>query len=249
MRLPSRLKSIVQFIPPGTIVADVGTDHAMLPVYLVREGIAKRVVAGDLHCGPLKAARKNVTEAGLAGRIILRQGYGLEIVKPGERTGRADPVGSDEPPAVDVAVIAGMGGTTIRSIIETAGDDAFRLKQLVLQPMADSGHLREWLVDHGWRIAAEDIVKEDGILYQVISAVPGVEETVDRTLVSVGPRLFEKMHPLLIEVLIGEIQKHKQAASDMAKSASDTSALKRKELLERIDKLEWVVECLLNARL
>ncbi len=233
LKLPERLRSIAGFIPAGSTVVDIGTDHALLPIYLVKYGIAPKVIAGDLNAGPLEAAQKNVTEAGFADKINLRQGDGFDIIRPGE---------------AELAVIAGMGGSTIRQIVQNAGEKAGQIKQLVLQPMADSGHLREWLVDNGWRIADEDLVNEDGRLYEVISAVPGTEETTDRTLISIGPRLFDKKHPLLYELLTGEIDKNRKIISEMERSSSVDTMTKRQNLLDRTERLEWVLKCLSNVR-
>jgi len=233
LRLPDRLISIINFIPPASNVADVGTDHALLPVYLVKQGIAARVIAGDLNDGPLEAARRNVYEAGLAGEISIRQGYGLDIIEPGE---------------ADIAVIAGMGGSTIREIIRDSGSKAATLKQLVLQPMADAGPLREWLVENGWRIAAEELVREDNRIYEIISAVPGREETTDRMLIAIGPRLFEQRNPLLVELLNREIQKQKDIMSAMTQSKSKHTYEKMNRISEETKKLERIVECLSSAR-
>ncbi len=234
MKLPARLKSIVKLIPPGSIVADVGTDHAILPIYLVKEGIAAKVIAGDLNPGPLGAAEKNILAANATKRVILRQGYGLEIIKPGE---------------VEIAVIAGMGGAVIKQIINSAGENVRLLKQLILQPMTGSGHLREWLADHGWRIEDEDLVQEDDRFYEIISAVPGCEETADRTVISIGPRLFAKKHPLLIDLLSLEIEKNKKIVADMEKSITRQTKAKKIRMQDKIRNLERISECLLNARL
>jgi len=208
-------------------VADIGTDHALLPVYLIREGIASRVIAGDLNEGPLEAACNNIREAGLADRIGVRRGDGLDITWPGE---------------VDTAVIAGMGGGTIRDILKLAGETAARLKRIVLQPMGDSGDLREWLAANGWRIEDEDLVREDGHIYEIILAVPGRETETDRTLVSIGPRLFEKKHPLLAEMIKAKIRKNRKIIAAMQLSRSPETGIKQQRLMERTRKLERIAD-------
>jgi tRNA (adenine22-N1)-methyltransferase len=141
-----------------------------------------------------------------------------------------------------------MGGSTIRQILENAGPQAFLLKQLVLQPAAGAGLLREWLADHGWRIAGEDLVKDGGRFYETISAVPGREETRDPVLLSIGPRLYAMKHPLLSELLTLEIKKCRQIITALRKSAGGKAAAKKTELQERIKKLELIIKCLLNAK-
>jgi len=234
LRLPLRLMTIAKFIPTGSVVADIGTDHAILPVYLIKQGISEKVIAGDLKKGPLEMAEKNVLEAGLLDKIMLRLGNGLEIIDAGE---------------VDTVVIAGMGGSTIREIIENAGGAALSLKRLVLQPMNDSRRLRKWLVKSGWGIEDEDVVEEDLRLYEVICAVPGIEKTADMDIAAVGPRLFEKKHPLLIKVIRNELENYNRIFLDMGKSASPKTALKRREVRKEIEILERIEKCLLsNAR-
>ena len=233
MRLPERLKKIADFIPLGSTVADIGTDHALLPVYLIKQGISKSVIAGDLNRGPLEAAKRNVTEAGLQEQIILRQGNGLDIISPGE---------------ADTVVIAGMGGFTIRQILEEKGRDVFGFKRFILQPMNDSHALRKWLVRNGLYMAKEDIVEEDSRLYEIICAVPGDEETVDTKVAAIGPRLFEQRHPLLIKLVQKEIDVKYRIIMDIKNSKSLKTALREKELQEEIRGLEWIIECLSNVK-
>jgi tRNA (adenine22-N1)-methyltransferase len=233
VKLPDRINSIIRFIPRGSSVVDVGTDHALLPVYLVREKIAYKVVAGDIKKGPLKAAQKTVSEAGLADFISLRLGNGLEIIEPGE---------------VEVAVIAGMGGSTIKKILRDAENRTKSLKHLVLQPMSDSGILREWLSANGWKIIDEELLKEDSRLYEIIYAVPGTEQYADLEILQIGPRLYEKKHPLLLELLTLQITHYKRTADDMSRSISEDTNIKRELLIEKIRKLEWIAKCLSDAR-
>lgn len=231
LKLPLRLVTIARFIPKGSIVIDVGTDHGLLPIYLVKEGVANKVIASDINPGPLEAARKNVTAAQLTDVISLRLGNGLKVIEQGE---------------ADVGVIAGMGGATIREIIKDANPHL--LNRLVLQPMGETGQLRVWLVDHGWKIKDEEIIKEDGRLYQIICTIPGSEQACDETVISVGPRLFEKKHPMLTDLINIEIEHNKKVISEMTKSVSCYAIDKRKELQQKTTRLERIVECLLNAR-
>ncbi len=102
MKLSKRLATIAALVPPGGRLADIGTDHAYLPVYLVTEGIVPSAVAGEVNEGPFRAAGEALARVGLADRISLRFGDGLAVLAPGE---------------ADTAVIAGMGGQTIVDIL------------------------------------------------------------------------------------------------------------------------------------
>lgn len=231
MKLTARLMAIATFIPAGSFIADIGTDHALLPIYLVSKGISPMVIAGDLNEGPLEAARKNIVAAGLSDKIIIKKGFGLEVVES----------------STQVAVIAGMGGSTISDIIEKAGPDAGRLR-LVLQPMADADFLRTWLAGNGWKIEDEELVMEDGRLYEIIAAVPGIEESEDTVILKIGPRLFEKRHPLLREKLQTEINKNRGIIINLQQGISDEAKEKISILTENNRDLERIAACLSSVK-
>ncbi len=225
MKLPRRLLAIARFIPKGRKVADIGTDHAILPVYLVREKISPEVIASDLNEGPLEAAAKTVVQSDVANKIQLRLGYGLNTINSGE---------------VDIAVIAGMGGGTIKNILEEC-KDRYPVSSLVLQPMGDSGYLRQWLAENGWKIADEDIIEEDGRLYEIIFSVRGHEETTNELILFLGPRLVEKEHPFLIKLIEREIEANRKIAAALKESKKPEALLKQQLILERNKSLECFV--------
>ena len=155
MRLGSRLLQCARLVRPGTRAADVGTDHAYLPIWLVQEGRCPFVVATDIHTGPAERAAVSIAEAGLTDRIDVRIGDGLEPVSPGE---------------VDDVVVAGMGGEPIADILRAAPwlrDDRIRL---VLQPMSKAELLRRFLLDSGYALFQERAVRDGGRLYTVMAA-------------------------------------------------------------------------------
>lgn len=226
MKLPLRLLSIARFIPKGKVVADIGTDHGILPVYLVSQGISPSAIASDLNKGPLEAAEKTILQADLSHKIKIRLGFGLETVGPGE---------------ADIAVIAGMGGGTISRIVEACGDQC-PVRELVLQPMGDSGQLREWLVKHEWKISNEDIIEEGGRYYEIIYSVRGREKVLDETVLSIGPRLFEKRHPLLQKLIQREIEGNKNIIASLEQGSGEEINSKRNRILERNCHLERIID-------
>lgn len=154
--LDKRLSMVASMVRRGSRVADIGTDHAYLPVYLVQNGVCPGGIAADIGVGPLEAARNTVTEAGLLDKISLRLGDGLSPVSPDE---------------VDDVVIAGMGGETIVEIL-TAADWAKDARlQLVLQPMTRAEELRRWLLTNGFTVTQERLVRDGHRLYPVLTAV------------------------------------------------------------------------------
>lgn len=152
--LDERLRAVAAAVRPGSRVADIGTDHGYLPVYLVSEGICPQAIAADLRPGPLEAAQRHVSDSGLSDRIDLRLGDGLKPIAPDE---------------VDDVVIAGMGGETIAGILEAADwVQDFRLR-LVLQPMSRAENLRRYLLNHGFSINNERLVQDGRHLYPVMT--------------------------------------------------------------------------------
>lgn len=155
--LSKRMQQIVDFATPCHTLADIGTDHAFIPIYTVSHGLAKRAIAADLREGPLSNARENVQASGLARQIDLRLGNGLLVLEPGE---------------VDVVVSAGIGGHVHAEMLRQSKAVAERVKRLVLQPM-NAGHvLRRTLDELHFHIVAEAMVWEDDKLYEVLAAEP-----------------------------------------------------------------------------
>ena len=155
--LSPRLMRVASFIPRGARVADVGTDHARLPLWLVQNGVCERVTATDLSAGPLGRAERLVSKCGLLDRVRLMRADGLAGLE-GE---------------IDRAVIAGMGGDVISGILARAPWLREEGVALILQPMTAAEVLRAFLQNSGYAITAESLVKEGRRLYQIIAAAPG----------------------------------------------------------------------------
>ncbi len=153
--LDKRLSMVASMVRRGSRVADIGTDHAYLPVYLVQAGVCPRGIAADIRSGPLEAARRTVTEAGLTDNIVLRLGDGLAPVSPDD---------------ADDIVIAGMGGETIVEILSAADWVKNTRLRLVLQPMTRAEELRRWLLTNGFTITEERLVRDGHRLYPVLAA-------------------------------------------------------------------------------
>ena len=127
----------------GTL-ADIGTDHAHLPIAAIQQGACNRAIACDLHPGPLSIANKNIQDAGLGHQIETRIGNGLQPLAPGE---------------ADCIVIAGMGGMRIWGILNEEMEQARAAKQLILQPQHSTVHLRKRLHEAGFDIQDEHLVR------------------------------------------------------------------------------------------
>jgi len=175
--LSKRLGACLNFLSGLETIADIGTDHALLPCYGILNHKIKQAVAADVGAGPLQSAKKTVDKYDLAKQIDLRLGSGLSVLKPGE---------------VEGIVIAGMGGKLIRTIIEADLEVAKSLKRLVLQANVDASLLREGLMAWNFKISDETIIFEDGKYYEIIVAEPS-NETIQYhdNEISFGPSLLK----------------------------------------------------------
>jgi tRNA (adenine22-N1)-methyltransferase len=150
----SRLLKIAEMIRRGDRVADIGTDHAYLPVYLISKGISPLVYACDVSDGPLLNAKSNIEKSGVK-NIVVKKGNGLSAVSPED---------------ADTFVIAGMGGDLIIKIITAAKWVKNERYEFILQPMTSAEDLRKFLLSEGFNIAEEHAVTAAGRIYTVIKA-------------------------------------------------------------------------------
>lgn len=232
MELSARLKAVAVRVAPYQKVADIGSDHAYLPVWLLQNRKIAFAVAGELQPGPLEAVRRTIKEAALEDYVVARLGDGLEIVEPGE---------------VEVAVLAGMGGAAIKGILERSPVVVAQLHRIVCQPMIGAAVLRRWLENNGWHLVSEELVKEDGHLYEVISAEPGTSNPTDDLLLEIGPLLWQEKPLLLCEHLIRIKWQYEKKTAEMAKSHSAEVIKKRRTYQNKINALEAKIACLQTA--
>lgn len=148
LELTPRLRQIAAWVRQGAHLADVGTDHAYLPVWLTLQGRVASAIASDLRRGPLDRAQETGRRYGVGDRITFRLGNGLAAVAPEE---------------CDTIVIAGMGGENIAQILAGAPWTADGRHTLLLQPQSRAEALRRFLAEHGYAIAREALVRDPGL--------------------------------------------------------------------------------------
>lgn len=233
-RLSPRLLTLANNVPNGAKVADIGTDHAYLPIYLMEQEIAAQAVGSELNPGPYQAALKAVAMAGLKELIDVRNGNGLETIEPGE---------------VDTVVIAGMGAGTIIEILTNRPKVVAQLRRLVLQPMIGSAQLRKWLGEAGWQIIKEDLVEDDHRIYEVIVAEPGQEQVTDDIEFELGPRLLEQGHPLMQRHLQRLIDGEEKILQQLSRSNQPEAQNKAREITAKLERMREVVRCRLQLEI
>ncbi|MDQ0192618.1 tRNA (adenine(22)-N(1))-methyltransferase [Paenibacillus wynnii] len=251
IKLSNRLHLLLDKIPTGSKFADIGSDHALLPIAAIESGKAVFAIAGEVNPGPFDAACKAVAAAGQGKVISVRRGDGLEVLKPGE---------------VDCITIAGMGGSLIASILNRgqANGKLQGVSVLALQPNVAEDILRRWLVDNGWVLIAENILEEDGKIYEVLTAVPEVkgselsnenlykELLLDGGKVKCGGEMLVQMGPWLLRSpnaafhskWRGEISKLETILASLSRSELESAEQKRITIQARIQEITEVLQCL-----
>ena len=216
--MSNRLKAMVDLLPPTDTLADIGTDHGMLLMTLLTEGKIKKGIGVEIREGPLGRARNNITASGYSDRIEIRMGDGLAPVAEGEVTAIA---------------IAGMGGGTIKGILEANPAKARSARWLLLQPMNAESQLRHFLRKSAWRIDKEAIALDGGKIYQIILAAQGHMEELSPAEAAFGPKLLEGRSPLTILAIKKDIEKLENAIRGLDKSSAPESRRKREILAGR----------------
>lgn len=216
IHLSRRLQALADAVPYGARVIDVGTDHAMIPVWLAQTGRAAHVWASDIRPGPLESARRLICETDTESMVELRLTDGLQGFGPDDG---------------NTVIIAGMGGETMVSIL-SAAPWTQRDTLLILEPQSKQALLRSWLTRNDYNIVREYLVKDAGRLYPVLVAQGGAP--VEHTLAELhtGRISLIGQDPLLVEYLEGLIRRTASAAPYAPEAKELLAALE--ELKERL---------------
>ena len=219
--LDGRLLSCADLVGAGGVLADIGTDHAYLPIFLLKSGKIKRAILSDVNEGPLMSARENVRDAGLADRCEL-------VLSDGAR-------GISDLSVTDYAV-CGMGGELIARIVSEAPAMKRSGVRLILQPMSRQAHLRRALYSEGYAILEERYSKADGKYYVTFLAEYGGE--VDMPCGEELELGREAPHPCDKNEYVGFLLNRRCALISVieGKSAAGKSADFERELVEAIDR-------------
>lgn len=188
IRLSDRLAAVASFVRPCGSVADVGTDHGYIPIYLVQAGIAERALAMDVREGPLERARAHIGSLApeYRERIGTRLSDGLSALSPGE---------------ADTVVIAGMGGELIIRILDEGRHMWDSVESWVLSPQSELQKVRHFFSEQGFLIRAETMVKDEGKYYTVMEVGRGRMEYASEARYLYGECLIREKNPVLREYL------------------------------------------------
>ena len=216
-------------VPAGTQFADIGTDHAYLPVWLLQHGVIDRAVAADLRQGPLERAKMTAEKYGQTQRMEFRLCDGLKGIHPDE---------------AETIAVAGMGGETIASILSAAPWTKEQACRLVLQPMSAQPELRRWLQENGYRIEREVLVQEGRTIYTIFLVGAGAMPELTAGERWAGRQQRGEIAPLRMDYLNHLLNQVERAISGLKKSSRSEDIYRLAEMeqvyvdLERMKK-EW----------
>lgn len=231
-RLSERLSHIARMVDAGGVLADVGCDHGYLSIELVKSGRVRRAIATDVNKGPLLRAAEHIAQEKLGDYIETRLSDGLGRISPGE---------------IDAAVMAGMGGALMIDLLRRGRDVVEELQQLILEPQSELATVRAYARSMDYRIAAEDLVLEDGKYYPILRLLPQEKsDTADfakksglavELLDAYGHRLLEECHPVLRSFLEREKRQCELILRELSRAdaKAERTAARKNELRARLE--------------
>lgn len=206
LTLSNRLKQITKFLPEGAKFADIGSDHAYLPIAVCLKDPTARAIAGELNQGPYQAAVDHVTKYHLSGQIKVIKGDGLDVIANHH---------------LSQVVIAGMGGSLIRSILERGKDRLVQIERLILQPNVDSQHIREWIEENNYTLVDEVILEEDGHIYEILIADQAIDQQISKLTEQerlFGPFLLKKRDSIFKQKWQSELNNYQRIIKQMERA-------------------------------
>lgn len=224
--LSKRLQAVADLVTPGMRLADVGTDHAYIPIYLTQNGLVPSAIAMDINKGPLERADTHILEHGMDGKIVTRLSDGLVNLKMEE---------------ADTMIAAGMGGGLVIHILNEDPAKTRSLKELILQPQSELAKVRRYLEEHRFRIVAEDMVEEDGKYYPMMKLVHGEEAPYSQEELYYGRLLLKKKNPVLYQFLQREHSLKKGIADRLGDQTGKGAESRQKELQDELERIEHAI--------
>ncbi|WP_434705945.1 tRNA (adenine(22)-N(1))-methyltransferase TrmK [Pseudomonas sp. Z1-12] len=225
--LSMRLERVAAHMPAGAHLADIGSDHAYLPVALLRRGVIATAVAGEVALTPLRAAERTVVENGLEQRISVRLANGLAAIEPED--------------GITAISLCGMGGETIRDILDSGKARLSGRERLILQPNGGEQPLRQWLMENGYRILWEELLRENRFYYEIIVAERAGPVAYTAEELYFGPLQLQARTPIFLAKWQRLLrQKHKTLAS-FAQARQAVPEEKQQDIARQV---RWISELL-----
>lgn len=228
--LSKRLERVAAHVPEGARLADIGSDHGYLPVALVRRGVIAAAIAGEVALTPFRAAERTVRENGLEQQIIVRQASGLAAIEPED--------------AVTAITLCGMGGETIRDILEAGKARLSGHERLILQPNGGEQPLRQWLMENGYCIHREELLREKRFFYEIIVAERAVTVTYTPQELYFGPLQMQARSPAFLSKWQRMLNEKQKTLSNFVHARQAVPEDKVQEVARHA---RWITELLAEA--
>lgn len=222
-----RLERVAAHVPAGARLADIGSDHGYLPVALMRRGVIAAAVAGEVALTPFRSAQRTVRENGLEQQIIVRRASGLAAIEPED--------------GVTAITICGMGGETIRDILETGKTRLSGAERLILQPNGGEQPLRLWLMEHGYCIRCEELLHEKQFFYEIIVAERSGALTYTPQELYFGPLQMQARSPAFLVKWQRILVEKRKTLSNFAHARQAVPEVKVEEVARQA---RWITELL-----
>ena len=211
-------------ITPCEVVADVGTDHGYVPIYLIRHGICKRAIAMDINAGPLERAKNNICREHLTEFIETRLSDGLQELQSKE---------------ADAVVMAGIGGELMIRILEDGKQVIRTVSELVVSPHSELALVRKYLTENNFCISDETMLMDEGKYYSILKVSCGEgshgnEEEYTQMELKYGRILLRKKDKVFFEYLKKEKNKYNQIAQKLQENAAEHGKTRLEEIREQI---------------
>lgn len=227
--LSKRLAKVGSYVQTGARLADIGSDHAYLPVALMLQNKIQYAVAGEVVKGPYQSAEKQVRKNGLIDKVIVRLADGLTAIHSEDQ--------------IDTITICGMGGTLIVNILEKGKElgNLSHRERLILQPNVGEKTVREWLSLNKYRILNEEILEENQKIYEIIVAEPTTsKEELSEEHLFFGPKLMEEKSDVFKKKWHHELKEKKRILNELKKAGNPP--VEKLEAFER--QIKWIEEML-----
>ena len=224
MQLSQRLSSVASMVTAGNCLADVGTDHGYVPIYLYERNVIPRAIAMDVNKGPLERAALHIAESGMKDVIETRLSDGLTALRPKE---------------ADSIVIAGMGGPLMIRILSAYPEVTASAKELILQPQSEIAEVRIWLYEQGYEIVEEHMVYEEGKYYPMFKAVKNPEaKKLSYLEYKFGKLEVLKEKEVLKDFILRELSNKQNILQKLEEEQTEKSKGRAEEMKQLIKELE-----------
>ncbi|WP_335944179.1 tRNA (adenine(22)-N(1))-methyltransferase TrmK [Pseudomonas sp. G166] len=225
--LSMRLERVAEQVPIGARLADIGSDHAYLPVALMRRGAIAAAVAGEVALTPFRSAQRTVAENGLDEQISVRLANGLAAIEPGD--------------GITAISICGMGGETIRDILDSGKACLSGQERLILQPNGGEQPLRQWLMENRYRILCELVLRENRFDYEIIVAEPDGPVSYTAEELYFGPLQMQARSPAFLAKWQRMLRLKQRTLADFARARKTVPEDKVQEVVRQA---RWITELL-----